>query len=128
MINSTAVEARDKLLNWCGVLIVTKCNKFGSKSATVELLLSCYMDANSFLFHFTLTFSNQSWDAYILIRFISHFWPKINKQAEWWGGCNKNFLLCIFKTMSILDSTILVKLILPFPLNIDFQFKSFMAK
>ena len=60
MINSKAVEVRDKLLNWCGVIIVTKYNKFGSKSATVELFLSCYMDANSFLFHFTLTFFNQS--------------------------------------------------------------------
>ena len=68
------------------------------------------------------------WDAYILIRFIYHFLPKINKQGEWWGGCSKNDLLRIFKTMSMLDSTILVKLILPLPLNIDFQCKSFMAK
>ena len=36
-------------------------------------------------------------------------------------------LCCAFSKLSILDS-ILVKLILSLPLNIDFQFKSFMAK
>ena len=36
MINSPAAEEGNKLLNWYGVLIiVTKYNKFGSKSATV---------------------------------------------------------------------------------------------
>ena len=52
------------------------------------------MDVNSFLLLYQLLI-HQSEDTCVLIRFISHFWSKIDKRGK--GGCNENVLVSIFK-------------------------------
>ena len=76
-----------------------------SKKCNQEMLFNCFSvvswaGANSFSFHITLTHLSIL-RCLFLIRFVSHFWPKINKQGERWGGFNKNVLECIFKNIMV---------------------------
>ena len=98
MTNNMAVEKRNKLQNWRDVLtVVTNYSKLEVKLLPLDCFSvvtwmythNCYM---KFLVIILYLLMYQSWDAYVLIRFISHFWSKINTRA----GCNKD-IKCSFK-------------------------------
>ena len=80
------IEEGNKLQDWFDVLIeATKHWKFGDETTTPWLFLRCYVSVNNFLvllfsfFKFFLWY--MSWETCLLIRFISHFWSKINTRV-----------------------------------------------